>query len=281
MSKNSTTLIHGKEYWLRIAQNWRQVQSPVRPSLDELKIYDQFLHNAVRNLKALKILVLGATPELRDLAAKYTKEVTVVDANLEMILAMTALMKSKNNREIWAQANWLTMPLSHNYYDVILGDAVVSNVTWRDAHLFWKHLAEVLKPNGKFITRIFVYRPLHIVNIILNRIKARGKANRADCTAMHIIAQYLYFDHHTKTTSNPSQNQYYRIFQGHPWAKRNKVKIYNAIKKIFPPSKKLWRVLTSKEVAKEVSCFFKIIDQKFPSHSLFDKVLPIYLLKKK
>lgn len=285
MSKNSTTLILGKEYWLHTAQNRYKMKPPIRPSPGDLKIYDQFLHNAVKNQKTAKILILGSTPELRDLAAKYTKEVTVVDVNLEMILAMTKLMRKKNPSEIWVKTSWLSMPLSHNYYDVILGDGVVNNVAWSEVNIFWKHLAEVLKPNGKFVTRILFYIPPKIssgiASEIMEHIRKRRGPNAADCAEMHIAAQLLCFDFKTKTTPNPSERQYNQIFQNHPWANKNKVKIYQAIKKIYPPSRKSWRALTPQETRREVSLFFKTIAQKSPLHSLFNKFFPVCYLKKK
>ncbi|MDD5627398.1 MAG: class I SAM-dependent methyltransferase [Patescibacteria group bacterium] len=282
----SISLIRGKEYWFNTAQNrWYKMKPPIRPSSADLKIYNQFLHNAVKGQKSPKVLILGATPELRDLAAKYTKEVTVVDVNLEMILAMTKLMRKKNPSEIWVKANWLSMPLAHNYYDVILGDGVVNNVAWSEVNIFWKHLAQILKPNGKFTTRILFYIPPKISSGIASEImehmwKRRGP-NAADCAEMHIAAQVLSFDFKTKTTPNPSERQYNQIFQNHPWAKKNKTKIYKAIKKIYPASKKSWRALTPRETRREVSPFFKIIMQKSPPHSLFDKFFAVYYLQKK
>lgn len=281
----SITLIRGKEYWLNTARNRYKMKPPVRPSAADLKIYDQFLRDAVRNQKTAKILVLGATPELRDLAAKYTKEVTVVDVNLEMILAMTKLMRKKNPSEIWVKTSWLSMPLSHNYYDVILGDGVVNNVAWSEVNIFWKHLAEVLKPNGKFVTRILFYIPpkisSRIASEIMEHIRKRRGPNAADCAEMHIAAQLLCFDFKTKTTPNPSQKQYNQIFQNHPWANKNKVKIYQAIKKIYPSSRKSWRALTPQETRREVSLFFKIIARQFPPPSLLSRILAIYYLQKK
>lgn len=261
------------------------MKPPVRPSAADLKIYDQFLRDAVRNQKTAKILVLGATPELRDLAAKYTEEVTVMDANLEMILAMTKLMRKKNPSEIWLKANWLSMPLALDYYDVILGDGVVNNVAWSEVNIFWKHLAQILKPEGKFITRILFYVPpkisFRIAGEIMEQMRKRKGPNAADCAQMHIAAQLLSFDFKTKTTPNPSQRQYNQIFQNHPWANKNKAKIYRAIKKIYPPSRKSWRALTPQEARREVSLFFKTIAQKSPLHSLFNKFFPVCYLKKK
>ena len=110
----------GKKYWWELAKKWRDIRHPVRPSKGDLKIYEGFLNKEKRRRKNLKILVLGATPEMRDLAAKYGSEVVVCDLSINMIIAMTELMRKENKNEIWIKASWITVPLKHNYFDVIL-----------------------------------------------------------------------------------------------------------------------------------------------------------------
>ena len=107
----------GKKYWLNLAKKWQLVKPPIRPSKEDLKIYEKLLKkNKIRN----NILILGATPELRELALKYGKQIVVCDINLNMILAMTELMRHKNKKEIWIKADWVSVPLKHNHFDAIL-----------------------------------------------------------------------------------------------------------------------------------------------------------------
>ena len=57
--------------WKKIASVWKDILSPSRPSLGDIRIYDKFIKQEIKKRKLLKALILGATPELRDLLSKY------------------------------------------------------------------------------------------------------------------------------------------------------------------------------------------------------------------
>src|SRR3989344_3465836 len=57
-----------KDYWDSQSSEWRYIAEPFRPSNRELKYYENFL-DTVNDKK--RILLLGSTPELRDLFARY------------------------------------------------------------------------------------------------------------------------------------------------------------------------------------------------------------------
>lgn len=49
------------------------------PRQNDLKIYEKFLKQAIKNKKDPKALILGATPELRDLCLKHKCETMAID----------------------------------------------------------------------------------------------------------------------------------------------------------------------------------------------------------
>lgn len=149
--------------WKIFLQKWKRITSPGRPTHREVKIYEGFAKLKLRKKQA-KVLILGATPELRDMLAKYKNvQVMLVDINLDAILAMTALMKNEKTREkeIWMKANWLTAPLPQNYFDVVYGDYVVSNIPLKYQSKFLSNIKKWLKPDGYFINRCEVPRASH------------------------------------------------------------------------------------------------------------------------
>jgi len=82
--------------WKSLSEVWGDLKPPMRPSPGEVLVYERFLKQAIKKIgKKPKVLLFGATPELRDLFAKYDLEVTMVDLNPEMVKAMNKLVSQK------------------------------------------------------------------------------------------------------------------------------------------------------------------------------------------
>ena len=106
----------------------------------------------------VKVLLLGSTPEIRDMVLGYGDKVELVvcDANIEMILAMSSLMKSKemSSKELWLKCSWLDIPIEKEYFDIIFGDAVMHNLPL-ELHLkFLEKQGSLLKKGGFFVQRM-------------------------------------------------------------------------------------------------------------------------------
>lgn len=77
------------EPWKEFASRWQKYYTPPgRPSRAAIKVYKDYTRKAIKGIKNPKVLVLGSTPELRDLPHELKAEVTLIDINLEMILAI-------------------------------------------------------------------------------------------------------------------------------------------------------------------------------------------------
>jgi ubiquinone/menaquinone biosynthesis C-methylase UbiE len=139
-----------QESWKEIADAWESYTPPTKPSPAEIyfweyKIKDLILLQKRKNLKAL---VLGATPEFRDLLAKYKIKTTLIDNNQISIKAMTSLMKRKNSNEKIVIGNWLKMPFKENSFDLVLSDSAQDNIQFSKFNKFFNNVYKILKPEG-------------------------------------------------------------------------------------------------------------------------------------
>lgn len=130
---------------------WNDFTPPWRPSKDDMKNYTQTIFSLNRNCR---ILILGATPELRNLVASLGFKPVVADFSLSMFVEMMKYMRGVNvDNEIWVKSDWLNMPLSTGF-DVILGDLVLKMVETNRQEEFLNKIKEILSPQGTFVTRV-------------------------------------------------------------------------------------------------------------------------------
>lgn len=142
-----------KDYWDSQSSEWRYITEPFRPSPEELKYYENFL-DTVREKK--RILLLGSTPELRDLLAHYyhVSKVYVCDFSWEMLEEMTKELKSADpDKEIWVKTDWMDTALPQHFFDVIIGDLVFMQFPPDQIREFLKKISVLLSERGIFIVR--------------------------------------------------------------------------------------------------------------------------------
>ncbi|MBI2035208.1 MAG: hypothetical protein HYT12_00815 [Candidatus Liptonbacteria bacterium] len=136
-----------------MARRFRWIAPPSRPSIHDIANY----HSALRETSPLKkILILGATPELRIIAGNFSNNVTVADFSLGMFKAVSHFVpydiQSKEEKII---INWLKLPsqLPNYSYDAVLGDLVIRQLPMNLMEEFLKAVYLMLRPGGVFITR--------------------------------------------------------------------------------------------------------------------------------
>lgn len=192
MSLNETSYA-----WKQIAQSWVEYfDSPSRPSGQEVSQYNKWLKELSEGKKGLKGLVLGATPELRDALSENNYSVCIIDINLEMILAMSGLLKTKNPTEVIIRSNWLDNPLQEKYFDVILGDAVLPNLPWDKREQFYNEIKRLLKKDGYFINRAFFVPEKKTYQTIGDLLDAFANKKASNKTAIELVfeLQILTYD---------------------------------------------------------------------------------------
>ncbi len=131
---------------------------PYRPTQDEIDKYKNWLQQIFfkGDNKKIKALVLGATPELRDLLTELNIPSYCIDISPDMINFMSQLIKRKNPDEVIIKGNWLNNPLADKYFDIVLGDCVISNVMWDQRMQLLSQIKRILKPGGHFLCRTLV-----------------------------------------------------------------------------------------------------------------------------
>lgn len=138
------------------AQKWAKTLPPSRPCRGDLEIYTELLKQYSKPNQS--VLILGATPELRDLCFKYRLKVTIVDINKTMIQAMTTLRKTSSPEKVII-SRWQKIPLK-NKYNFILGDASLNMLDKKDLSPTLKRVAQLLNDQGYFIQRVVTFNPL-------------------------------------------------------------------------------------------------------------------------
>lgn len=149
----------GGQVSMRIKQRKNYPASPsAAPGI--MKIFESLLKKAIGKKRKFKALVLGATPELRNLVLKNKGELVTLDFSLEMILQSSLLIKSPDlEKEIIVKSDWLKSPLASGYFDLVLADAAFINVSPKDQIKLAKEIKRLLKRGGYFITRNCILDP--------------------------------------------------------------------------------------------------------------------------
>jgi len=142
-----------KDYWDLQSYQWKYIAEPFRPSSEELKCYEDHL-NTANNKK--RILLLGSTPELRDLLARYyhVSKIYLCDFSWKMLEGMTQEVKiADSEKEIWIKADWMDIPFPQSFFDIIIGDLVFMQFPPDQIGSFLKKISGLLSEGGIFIIR--------------------------------------------------------------------------------------------------------------------------------
>lgn len=130
---------------------WKRAVFPARPSPEEMVVYDSLM----KEFAGKQLLILGATPEFRDLGAKHHYSVTCADVNPDMLQGMKQLMTHQNPTEALVQCNWLNMPFSEEF-DVAFAEQSINIVPVAEFKTFLKNVHTALKPGGHLVMKIIV-----------------------------------------------------------------------------------------------------------------------------
>ena len=137
--------LKSEEFWYNF---WKNAEAPWRVSKGEIKFWEKKVKEIAKRENP-RALVLGATPEIRDMLAKYKNlDVTLIDLNLQVKRAMDRAAKRKNKKEKLVKAGWLKMPLPSNYFDIVIGDGNFENIFLGKHDIFYKNIWRVVKPGG-------------------------------------------------------------------------------------------------------------------------------------
>lgn len=140
------------EYWNVLANVWHLLASPIRPSPGDISHYRDLFRGLQK--KDARVLILGATPELRDMVAEEgVRTVCVADLSFSQLHFMQHYMREKaGDRETWVRGDWLRLPFEQ-YFDVIFGDLTLQQFRPPAEEEFLSAVCRMLRPDGAYIGR--------------------------------------------------------------------------------------------------------------------------------
>jgi len=275
--------------WQQIAYMWKTYFTvPSRISQQEVEKYREWLGNLNKGRKPLKALVLGATPELRDALSDFGYKVYSIDINLDMLLAMDELLKSKNPDEVIIKANWLDNPLPDRFFDVVVGDAVLPNVPWNERNHLLSEVKRVLKPDGVFITRAFcVPDKKRFANCgeVLNHF-ANKEPNMQSALEMVLELQILAYtpeDHQGSFAKAKQLLGEYHKKNGSTFESSNLQKIHDVVWNFWCVKfvNKVFLYAYRKEEEADYAKYFETVEFFEAKDHDYSKITPMYFLKVK
>lgn len=154
---------HVRLSWDRRSAGWGRFLSPEAPSTNDIANYFSLLQDITQeDLKNPRILILGVTPEIRQIASDFSDDITLADFSLGMIkmsYRQIPLTISPNEKKILI--NWFNLKklFVQQQFDVILGDLIFQEIMPASMDYLLDTLRKILKPDGFFITRVSHYNP--------------------------------------------------------------------------------------------------------------------------
>lgn len=277
---------HSKPWRYLAARLKKLYVPPGRPSPDDLAGYRRLLRKAIRGKKNPRALILGATPDLRDLLFDEGVHCTMMDLTMKMIVEMTQIRKRHDPEEIIVKANWLRHPLAPHQFDAILGDFVVAQLPWKLQHQFFVSVRDMLKPNGSFITRVEYLAPGWEEFNIATTLERFGKLPTHPWRFLELFAEILHhrYDPRTHTSGGPQMIKELSRF-GSPgkWRHPNKkvTRLLAQIWELWKPMEKVWTLETEAQHRRRFARYFKIIAEHWSRDYPTWRYSPIWMCKPK
>lgn len=277
--------------WQKIAQAWQKMTSPARPSSGDVKIYGKFIQLTTKNNKSCRVLILGSTPELRNLVLKLGLlkkiDLCLLDLNSAMIYAMNSFLEINEAKERRIIGDWLNMPFKDHYFDVVLGDEILINVAEKDRDRLLQQICRVLKPDGAFITRASHVNPRARKFTVAKSLNKYSKLYLHHKLTLNQVLNYLfeelfelsYFRNNRKFLwMNVLLKDCQRQIKSRDAAKSMIMKLFvHEYRALF---NQYWSWESRGEQTKRFKKYFKIKKIETAKDYLYAYVLPIYFLKK-
>lgn len=261
----------------QFAKDWKKYPAPVRPEL-EMDIYENILREVLEKKNNPKVLILGSTPEFRDLLLKHKITPVCCDINPEVFNALKYLMQEKGE-EKFIESDWIKFS-DKDRFDLIIGHCVVNMVPPESHCLFLKNVAEHLKKGGIFATSI-VIRPSEKIDADSGF--KRNRNNKEKSKKLLFITAYPDLALSVgQETGHYSPSELADKLRG-----LNKDELINkeeldSMLEIVKPSDLNIHISTKDEMEKCFNNYYLIRDIKYVTDKYFDpQYWPIYVLNRK
>lgn len=276
------------EPWSGYAARYARLYfSPGKPSRQDIAIFCRLIKKLLKKAKRVKrALILGATPSLRDVIAKFNCEIYCIDISKAMFEEMTKLIRHKKP-EVFVNGNWIKMPFEDNFFDIVIGDLVFENLDAKTKPIFVKEVARVLKPECCWIHRIFFvpsnWKKEATTAVLKKFSKMDAKYDRN--TELFINLLYNTYNKHSHEVDagkiKEELSAYWKKNKCQYPANKRVEKLLNRAFKMWEPFKKKWHTGTKKESFSCIKKCFEITKEEYSNDHLFAKTFPIVTCKVK
>ena len=289
-----------KSDWRKWAKYWSLFTKPSRPSRDDIKIFGKLIDEYIGSRPNPTIVILGSTPEFRELcftySLRYKAKIICVELIRDIYMGMKKLLDTSNTMEKVLICNWLSVELPNESADVVIGDLTDGNISFNLKTQYYKEIVRVLKPNGLYITRMAAYPSRTEITAILtiDQIKSQlikycNAMLNGDITILEAsnylgadMAFYSYYKTNGKRLSySVYKNEIHTLIE---ITKDDLLaqQILQLMEKIWGPIKdKHWDYYSLDKTILNLNIFFKDIKYYFSNDYPVASLTPIFVMKKK
>lgn len=262
-----------------IADLWKKVVPPSRPSINELAIYTEYLRDLQKTSgRKLDILVLGSTTEFRDWGYENNCNVSVIDYCKEYYHKISDGIKYKNcisNEKVFFK-KWQNMNFFEQF-DIVIGDLATGNVPFIKLDTLFGKVSLALRKNGFFLGKSMCYNPKQKLENINDIINEYTKSNTNDHPYTHIFYQLAIHYINPETYVWDNQKMYEELLQMYNEKQLDK-NIFDALSVVgnmnvsfvIPPYTKLL------DIGQQ---YFKLQDIRYGKDA-YSKFFPLYIFQK-
>lgn len=257
--------------WKGYAERYEKLYwAPGKPTADDMRILNMFMRDVINKnrLGKVKILILGATPAVRDEIAKFDCEITIIDATKEMIGEMTRLTTHKK-KETFVEGDWLKMQFPDEEFDFVVGDLVLGNIHGEGKDLFLREVNRVIKPGGYWITRVY-YFPINWKKLTTEEVFEKFSALEYDINKSMELFMFLLYNtydaekHEVYTSMIKEELSKYWKDGKYSYPEDKKIeKLLNSQYEMWKPFEKTWHTGTKEEVYSWISEYFEIVGEGY------------------
>lgn len=154
---NDTSLSQSTSWNNYLALTWDKYLPPIRPYDAELDYFKSVIQGYISRVHKLpSVLILGSTPELRDVVYEFGIQPTVVDYDQDNYNAMSLLLKSKGS-DSFVEMNWLDLStVSVGQFDLIFSEAAFNVLGHSDAFKLYRICHTLLKCGGQMVAKQWI-----------------------------------------------------------------------------------------------------------------------------
>mgnify|MGYP000666378151 CR=1 FL=1 len=148
MNNGTGPEVHERFY---AANRW-QTPRPICPTEYELTVYRRCIGAVAANHPGGRMLILGSTPELRDLALAAGLVPVACDHSRQIWESMSKLMRQHGPEE-FLNCNWLELPEDRTY-EVIAGDGSFVMLAPEQLEPMLRKISRLLRPEGVAVFKV-------------------------------------------------------------------------------------------------------------------------------